>query len=41
MKYYSIPGTSLTVSSVIMGCMRISSLTPKEVGLFSFLVPRR
>lgn len=35
MKYYSIPGTSLTVSSVIMGCMRISSLTPKEIELLA------
>ena len=31
MKYYHIPGTELNVSSVIMGCMRISSLTVKEV----------
>ncbi|MDE7246215.1 MAG: aldo/keto reductase [Oscillospiraceae bacterium] len=31
MKYYSILGTELNVSSIIMGCMRIASLTPKEV----------
>lgn len=37
MKYYSIPGTSLTVSSVIMGCMRISSLTPKEWVILSII----
>lgn len=31
MKYYHIPGTELNVSGIIMGCMRISSLTAKEV----------
>lgn len=31
MKYYHISGTELEVSSVIMGCMRIFSLTAKEV----------
>ena len=31
MKYYSIPETDLRVSSIIMGCMRIGSLTGKEL----------
>lgn len=31
MKYYDIPGTDLHVSSIIMGCMRIGSLTQKEL----------
>ena len=30
MKYYHIPGTELNVSGIIMGCMRISSLTARE-----------
>ena len=31
MKYYSIPGTELSVSGIIMGCMRISSLAANDV----------
>lgn len=31
MKYYSIPGTDLNVSSIIMGCMRIDALSNKEI----------
>lgn len=31
MKYYSIPGSDLNVSSVIMGCMRIASLSNAEI----------
>lgn len=31
MKYYNILGTELNVSGIIMGCMRISSLTAKDV----------
>ena len=31
MKYYSIPETELNVSSIIMGCMRIGSLSEKEL----------
>ena len=31
MKYYSIPGTDLNVSAIIMGCMRIASLSEKEL----------
>ena len=31
MKYLSIPGTSLRASNIIMGCMRISSLSVSEL----------
>ena len=31
MKYLSIPGTSLKASNIVMGCMRIGSLTPAEL----------
>jgi len=31
MKYYTIPGTDLKVSSVIMGCMRIDALSNQEI----------